>query len=45
MMRFFTKGKLDCENHVFYKESDEVDLCYFCLIGERRPSQYPPSKI
>lgn len=43
LVRFFPKGKKVCGNHVFYKDSEELDLCYFCRVGERRPSQYPPS--
>jgi hypothetical protein len=35
------KGKHDCGNHDWYKSSDEVDRCYYCDVGERRPSQIP----
>ena len=34
------KGSGDCGDHDWYKESDEVDRCYHCEIGERRPSQF-----
>ena len=34
------KGKRDCGNHEWYKQSDEVDRCYHCEVGERRPSQF-----
>ncbi len=45
MMRFFPKGRRDCGDHRFYKETDEVDLCYYCAVGERRPSQFPSYPI
>ncbi|MGA2306749.1 MAG: hypothetical protein ABSH29_21555 [Acidimicrobiales bacterium] len=35
------KGKSDCGNHEWYKSSDELDRCYHCVVGERRPSQIP----
>jgi hypothetical protein len=41
---FFPKGKSDCGNHVFYKESDESDRCLYCQVGERRPSQFEHSE-
>jgi hypothetical protein len=34
------KGKHDCGQHEWYKESNDVDRCYHCSIGERRPSQF-----
>ncbi len=37
------KGRRDCGDHDWYKESDEVDRCYHCDMGERRPSQFSPS--
>ncbi|MDP9386837.1 MAG: hypothetical protein M3Q48_02635 [Actinomycetota bacterium] len=36
------KGRRDCGDHEWYKASDEVDRCYHCEVGERRPSQFDP---
>jgi hypothetical protein len=41
MVEFFPKGKRDCGNHIFYKDTDEVDRCLYCRVGERCPSQFP----
>ncbi len=35
------KGTTDCGNHDWYKAADEEDHCYRCVVGVRRPSQFP----
>jgi hypothetical protein len=37
------KGKADCGDHEWYKSSDQIDRCYHCEVGERRPSQFTVS--
>jgi hypothetical protein len=41
----FPKGNKDCGDHQWYKESQLVDRCYHCKVGERRPSQFDQPEV
>ncbi len=34
------KGRRDCGEHAWYKQSDAEDRCYHCVVGVRRPSRF-----